>query len=173
MFAQEVCEAITIRAAEAADGDALHAYLAALTAEQLPVLFARSEPPARERVTEMIARNGSDQRYLLLVARDGDGVVSMLDFFGKPAAQQRRVSGFGMTVQRERRGQGIGRRLLHALLDWTKPRGYHRIELEVFANNPGAIRLYEREGFVHEGRRRGAVMVGDTVVDMIMMAKRV
>ena len=97
----------------------------------------------------------------------------MLDFFGKPAAQQRHVGGFGMTVRRERRGQGIGRRLLHALLDWTKPRGYRRIELEVFANNPGAIRLYEREGFAQEGRRRGTVMVGDTEVDMLMMAKRV
>ena len=44
--------------------------------------------------------------------------------------------------------------------------GTRRLEIDVFANNAGAIRLYEREGFAHEGRRRGAVMVGDEAVDV-------
>jgi RimJ/RimL family protein N-acetyltransferase len=173
MFAQDVCEAVTIRGAEDADVDALHAYLVAIAAERLPVLFARSDLPARERVAGRIARNANDARYLLLLAVDRDGVAGMLDFVGNPAAQQLHVGGFGMSVRRECRGQGIGRHLIHALLTWTRPRGYRRIELEVFSNNPDAIRLYEREGFVHEGRRRGAVMVGDTAVDLVMMARAV
>ena len=138
MFAQDVCEAVTIRGAEDADVDALHAYLVAIAAERLPVLFARSDLPARERVAGRIARNANDARYLLLLAVDRDGVAGMLDFVGNPAAQQLHVGDFGMSVRRECRGQGIGRHLIHALLTWTRPRGYRRIELEVFPNNPDA-----------------------------------
>ena len=43
----------------------------------------------------------------------------------------------------------------------------------MFATNGPAIVLYESDGFVHEGRRRGAVMVGEEAVDLLLMAKRI
>jgi RimJ/RimL family protein N-acetyltransferase len=168
-----VREAVTIRAAAQDDADWLHAYLAALAAEQLPVLFTRAQAPTRERAAEMIARNTTDERYLLLVAVEDRRVVGMLDFLGKPHAQQRHVGAFGMTVDRSFRGRGIGTRLLRALIAWAARRGYRRIELEVFANNPDAVRLYQREGFVHEGRCRGAIMVDGAEIDLLLMAKRI
>jgi RimJ/RimL family protein N-acetyltransferase len=173
LAATTIDDPITVRAAADGDADSLHAYLAALTAEQLPVLFARAQAPTRERVAEMIARNTSDQRYLLLVAIEDGRVVGMLDFFGKPLAQQHHVGGFGMTVDRGWRGRGIGTRLLRSLLAWAAQRGYRRIELEVFANNPDAIRLYEREGVVPEGRRRGAIVVDGAEIDLVLMARRI
>lgn len=164
-------KSLTIRPALASDADALHAYIAAIVAERLPVLFTRDAPPAPEQVAAMIARNADDERACLLLALDGDAVVGMLDFSGHARAQQRHVGSFGMSVARAARGRGIGRRLLRALYAFAQQRGYRRLELEVFATNGPAIALYEGEDFVHEGRRRGAVMVGEEAVDLLMMGK--
>lgn len=164
-------EALTIRPALPADAQALHAYLTAIVKERLPVLFVRDAPPALDRVAAMIARHARDERSCLLVAVDGDAIVGMLDFSGLERAQQRHVGSFGMSVARGARGRGIGKRLLRALYAFAKEHGYRRLELEVFATNGPAIVLYEGEDFAHEGRRRGAVMVGDEAVDLLLMGK--
>ena len=46
----------------------------------------------------------------------------------------------------------------------------HRIFLQVFATNPGAIRCYEKAGFIHEGRQRQAQYLHGQYVDMLMMS---
>lgn len=48
--------------------------------------------------------------------------------------------------------------------------GVHRVELEVFAFNPRARRVYEKVGFVHEGTRRDALRFDDGWVDAEGMA---
>ena len=164
---------VTIRTALPSDADALTAYLAAIVAERLPVLFVRDRPPTVEQVATMIVRHADDDRSCLLLALDGDAVVGMLDFSGHPRAQQRHVGSFGMSVARAARGRGIGTRLLRALYAFAKEHGYRKLELEVFATNGPAIVLYESEDFAHEGRRRGAVMVGDAAVDLLLMGKAI
>jgi ribosomal protein S18 acetylase RimI-like enzyme len=166
-------DTLTIRPVLPLDQEPLAAYLAAIAAERLPVLFARATPPTAERVAALITRNLTDERYCLLLAVDDDGVAGMLDFVGGAQPQQRHVGSFGMSVARERRGRGIGARLLRTLFGYAAAHGYRRLELEVFATNTSAIRLYEREGFAHEGRRHGAVMVGEEAVDMLMMGRGV
>lgn len=56
-----------------------------------------------------------------------------------------RVAAMGLVV--EARGQGLGRPMLQTAIDEARQRGDHSIMLEVFTNNPAAIRLYERLGF--------------------------
>ena len=45
--------------------------------------------------------------------------------------------------------------------------GVHRMELEVFENNTNAVRLYEKLGFVAEGRRREAIQTPEGYEDVI------
>ena len=167
-------DTLTIRPALPFDAEPLHAYLAAIAAEKLPVLFAREAPPAAERVAAMIARNTGDERYCLLLAVEDSGVAGMLDFMGASHAQQRHVG----AIRHERAARSSAAAAsapgcLRTLYGFALGRGYRRLELDVFSNNKGAIGLYEREGFLHEGRRRGAVMVGEAEVDLLMMAKRI
>jgi len=164
-------DGLTIRAALPSDAPALHAYIAAIVGERLPVLFTRDAPPTPEQVATMIKRHAEDARGCLLLALDRGAVVGMLDFSSHARAQQRHVGSFGMSVARSARGRGIGKRLLRALYAFAKEHGYRKLELEVFATNGPAIVLYESEDFAHEGRRRGAVMVGEEAVDMLMMGK--
>jgi len=60
-----------------------------------------------------------------------------------------------VAVDKEAREQGVGRALLGALTGWAHSHGANRIELEVRASNNRAIKLYERAGIRHAGRRTG------------------
>jgi GNAT superfamily N-acetyltransferase len=55
-----------------------------------------------------------------------------------------RLDGF---VAPERWDQGIGGRLVEAVLAEARARGYDRAQLWTQADNPGAQRLYEGRGF--------------------------
>lgn len=57
-------------------------------------------------------------------------------------------------VRPEEQGQGIGGRLLTALLDEAAARDCHEVFLDVRADNDRARRLYERFGFTPVGVRR-------------------
>ncbi len=46
----------------------------------------------------------------------------------------------------------------------------NRISLRVFANNPRAVRAYEKAGFVHEGCQRQAEYQNGSYVDVLMMS---
>jgi putative acetyltransferase len=50
-------------------------------------------------------------------------------------------------------GQGVGRELLHHIVDEAKARGYRRLSLETGGSKPfeAAIALYESEGFTRCG----------------------
>lgn len=71
-------------------------------------------------------------------------------------------------------GQGIGSALFAALIEKTASMvpAVTRIELIARSGNTGALRLYERLGFVREGRLLGRVRLADgTVEDDIVMAR--
>jgi RimJ/RimL family protein N-acetyltransferase len=77
----------------------------------------------------------------------------------------------GMYVAPEHAGRGLGARLLDACIEHARADG--RIEilyLTVTSTNAGAIRLYERRGFVAYGREPRSMRVGDRTFDKLMMA---
>ncbi|WP_393965606.1 GNAT family N-acetyltransferase [Exiguobacterium sp. S22-S28] len=61
---------------------------------------------------------------------------------------------FGIGVQKDHWGQGIGNQLLTQTIDWVKTSQLKKIQLSVIETNHGAIRLYQRHGFQEEGRLR-------------------
>jgi ribosomal-protein-alanine N-acetyltransferase len=69
------------------------------------------------------------------------------------AHDQAFVQTIGVDAGRQRRG--IGARLLDDLIAEAQRRGCTLLDLEVRADNAGAIALYEREGFRSIGVRRG------------------
>lgn len=68
----------------------------------------------------------------------------------------------GLLVHADYWGQGIGQRLMAAILDiadnWLN---LLRVELEAFTDNPAAIHIYQKFGFEIEGTRRMAIFGGD------------
>ncbi|MCF0142598.1 MAG: ribosomal protein S18-alanine N-acetyltransferase [Parasporobacterium sp.] len=60
-----------------------------------------------------------------------------------------------IAVDEELRGMGIASELLDIAYDMCRERGVNRIHLEVRESNTAAINLYEKEGFIRDGRRKG------------------
>jgi putative acetyltransferase len=78
----------------------------------------------------------------------------------------------GIVVHPGRTGRGVGTALMEHLLGWARARPeLRKVELNVRATNARAVALYEKHGFVEEGRRRGRVMTVDgAFVDDVLMA---
>lgn len=54
----------------------------------------------------------------------------------------------GISVSPKMRSSGIGTKLLHSLMEYSRKEGYRSVRLDVIDTNPAARRLYERIGFV-------------------------
>ncbi len=75
-----------------------------------------------------------------------------------------------MAVAPAAQGQGLGARLLGALLAEAARRGQRAVSLEVRADNAPAQRLYARAGFVRTGVRRGYYRPSGT--DALVLTRR-
>lgn len=72
-----------------------------------------------------------------------------------PKQVHHRHSEIGLTIISEYQGQGYGTEAIEWIVDWGfRAAGLHRIGIGCFSYNDGARRLYERLGFVQEGRKR-------------------
>jgi RimJ/RimL family protein N-acetyltransferase len=60
----------------------------------------------------------------------------------------------GMQVAEAYRGSGVGTVLLSAIVDWARANNAHKVTLQLWPHNRQARRLYERFGFLEEGRLR-------------------
>jgi ribosomal protein S18 acetylase RimI-like enzyme len=109
-------------------------------------------------------------RYVEGWGRRGDRVLIAIDGFQPVGAAWYRLfkkdkPGYGfvnestpeltIAVVPSRRGKGLGRELLSALLDQARKDGFATVSLSVEPENP-ALHLYERHGFVKVGERGGA-----------------
>lgn len=72
-------------------------------------------------------------------------------------------------ISREYRGQGVGRRLLTALIDTAKARGYRKIILRACVQNARGIALYEKVGFEKVGIHKKHGYVDNNWVDILVM----
>jgi len=113
--------------------------------------LAMLEAPPPEAVRKFVQdniQNGNPQ-YVALV----DGVVvGWCDIIPKAWESLRHSGVLGMSVILEYRGRGIGGALIAAALEAAKQKGLTRIELTVRTDNEPARKLYEKFGFIHEGR---------------------
>lgn len=88
------------------------------------------------------------------------------------AGRRAHVARIGMGLHDDYHRRGIGSALLAAIIDaadnWHDIR---RLELEVFADNAAAIRLYRKFGFQEEGLLRGYAYRNGTYADALLMAR--
>ncbi len=105
--------------------------------------------------------NKSPGSHRLIAELDGK-VIGSAGITQNLRARTTHSGHFGLMVHADYWGRGIGSALTAAALDladnWL---GLMRVELEVFADNPAAIHIYEKFGFEIEGTRRMAMFGGD------------
>jgi [ribosomal protein S18]-alanine N-acetyltransferase len=129
-------------------------FLRAMRLADLPAVLALEEELfAPDTWTAAMYRDElarTDTRWYL-VAEDDEAVVGYGGLIAYP--DEAHVATIGVTTTRQ--GEGIGARLLDALLAEADRRGSPVVLLEVRADNEVAQGLYRRRGFAEIGRRRG------------------
>ena len=98
------------------------------------------------------AKTDSPNEVELVAEADGK-IVGQAGFeaVGKVDKMKHRAE-FGISIDREWWGLGIGRALTRACIGLAKQAGYLQLELSAVADNAHALALYESEGFTEYGR---------------------
>jgi RimJ/RimL family protein N-acetyltransferase len=88
-----------------------------------------------------------------------------------PGLAHHRRSEVGLNIARAYQGQGYGTEAIKwALRFGFRHCNLHRIEIEAFGYNTGALRLYERLGFKEEARKRDFLWHDGAYYDMVGLA---
>lgn len=119
---------------------------------------------------ETIANTGPND-YKRVAVVDGKivGIINMKQDLRKKFEH---IAQFGISVQKEYAGMGIGSSLIENALKFAKNNEIiEKVMLTVFSNNEGAIRLYERFGFKKEATLTDQVKLEKGYTDLIYMTK--
>lgn len=125
--------------------------------------------PPMESIREFVRSNIRD-KIPQYVAVEQDRVIGWCDISPSKGEGFTHCGRLGMGVQHGYRGKGIGTRLMEKAISAARDSGIERVELEVYASNIPAIRLYEKRGFVHEGAKRKARKLDGAYDDILVMA---
>jgi|SRR3989344_68397 len=93
-----------------------------------------------------------DTSIVLMIARDGERLVGMATIYLIKKIGNRKAYIEDMIVDEEHRSQGIGGKLMHALIDAAREQGARSVELMTRIERKDAHRFYERLGFKNKDR---------------------
>lgn len=130
--------------------------------------YVAREPQAQHDWLQMKA----DQKLPVLVAIDGSAVVGYSSY-----GQFRPWPAFLYTVENAiyiapgRRGQGIGQKLLGALIAVAAERGLRSMVAAVTAENTASLHLHEKLGFARTGLIRDSGWKFDRWLDLVFLQR--
>jgi RimJ/RimL family protein N-acetyltransferase len=166
---------VRIRRAVPDDAGPALAYLSKVGGETVNLTFGAEGPGLTEsEEREYLARVAESDNSLAIFAIVGETIVGSLTFDGGRRPRLRHAGEFGISVAQEFAGLGIGRALIEYMIDWAERGGVVRkINLKVRADNAAAIRLYQRMGWVHEGRTTRDTLIDGEFNDCLLMGRAV
>lgn len=103
-----------------------------------------------------------------------DGRLRGFYRLSRHAGRARHVAYLGtFAVAPEARGSGLAATIIETLVARLRSEGVRRLELMLEADNPRALRFYEKQGFEFEGRLRAAYRRSheDHDMDELLMAR--
>ncbi|HEY4124222.1 MAG TPA: GNAT family N-acetyltransferase [Rhizomicrobium sp.] len=161
---------IVIRHATIADAPEMTRFGEALKAENLDTV-SRQAPQTLEEIQASLKENEALERaFYLLALHDGEVIGNVSVRAGK-WDEDKHVGALGISVAKEWRCKRVGQALMtRAIAETKRWNGFCRLELRVAPWNVVAVRLYERMGFQHEGRRSKGTAVRGMPEDDLLMA---
>jgi ribosomal-protein-alanine N-acetyltransferase len=127
-------------------------------ADALVALFERNTVPAVEEMFDPFSFTAAEARRIALeprrdgyyIATRGDELLGLSMLRGFDEGYE--IPSFGIFIDHERHGQGIGRRLTAWTIEQACRQGCPAVRLTVYADNAAARSLYESLGFREQER---------------------
>lgn len=157
---------ILIRPLQVSDAAAIHR----IHLQQGVMPYILSLPSTRIEQMQERYRNLGPNHHEFVAELDGQvvGSAAVVQMTGRRSHNGM----FYISVDALHHGQGIGTALITTILDladnWLM---LERVELGVLVTNPRAQALYERHGFLVEGKKVGAIRSAGYYIDEVMMAR--
>ena len=107
---------------------------------------------AQEEAEFLQSKTDSNNEIEILAEIDGKVIGSAGINQKSPKIKLRHRCEFGIGIDKEYWGLGVGRALTEACIECARKAGYEQIELEVVSENDRAVKLYEKAGFAEYGR---------------------
>ncbi len=166
---------VDIRPAVPDDAEAVLAYLCMVGGESDNLTFGPEGPGLTiEEERDFLIRSAASDNALVLLAVCEGAIVGALSFEGGRRDRTRHTGELGISVARALTGHGIGRMLLEQLIAWAEQSGVVRkLNLRTRVDNLGAIRLYERLGWIVEGRLTRDQAIGGVHTDTLFMGRAI
>jgi L-phenylalanine/L-methionine N-acetyltransferase len=164
---------VAIREAVPADAEQIIALVQKISAEpDVDIALSPGEfDHTNEAEQTILAEFAASENSIYLVAEAGDRIIGFLNCKGGNRKATRHVALLSISVDAAWRNQGVGSQLMARAVRWAQDTGIiTRIELLVFARNAMAIHLYQKFGFVVEGRQKRAIFRNGEYLDDLMMA---
>jgi RimJ/RimL family protein N-acetyltransferase len=162
---------LTVREAQPEDAEHLLAFAEQIADEsenitRMPGELGMSVEQERELLQESLLAPYS----LYLVAEVAGEIAGNLGFLPGRRQRMRHSGSIGIGVAKKHWNLGIGGHLLAELITWARAGGVIRkINLHVRVDNLPAIHLYEKYGFVHEGREMRGLCIRGEFIDLYAM----
>ncbi|UJF16914.1 GNAT family N-acetyltransferase [Vibrio sp. SS-MA-C1-2] len=158
---------IQIRSTESSDAEALKAIY-----EQVNAYSGTLQLPFPSLELWQKRLNGIPENVYSFVALIDQEIVGNIGFEINLSPRRRHVGSFGMGVKDTYIGRGVGSRLIETVIElsdnWLNLK---RIELTVYTDNQAAIALYEKFGFVIEGKSEDYAFRNGEYISVYHMAR--
>lgn len=165
---------VVVRYPQADDLDEMWHFITTLSAERTFILMQGVEISLQEEAgyLDNALRQIREGKRVQLSVFSGDKLVGNAEITPSVGAKHH-VGDFGIAILDGYRGMGIGELLMSLVIEQAQVvfPDMQMISLEVFGNNPIAMSLYRKMGFVEYGRLPRGVKHRDEYVDEVLMVK--
>ncbi|MFE1244368.1 GNAT family N-acetyltransferase [Fictibacillus sp. NPDC058756] len=129
----------------------------------------KEEPHSLEEEIKFILETRLKGNMYTAVERKGK-VVGIARVLKGELEMKKHTGIFRTWIHPDSQGLGIGKQVMKYTLRWGRTNNLHKLWLTVFSGNEKAVLVYEKVGFITEGRQKNQVIIDGKFEDEIFMA---
>ena len=127
-----------------------------------------------EQVQKNIHSLKDSKNSIIILGLIKKKIVSVANLSGGKRKRMEHLTNLGITVRKPFWRQGIGNEMMKFLIDWAQQsKIIRKINLAVRNDNIGAIKLYEKFGFLKEGINSRSLQINEKFYDAKMMGLKI
>ena len=165
---------LLIREAEAEDAAELVTFLNCVSLEtDFTSLDGDGILLTSEEMEVFLNKQASSNNQITLLAFLNDKIAGIVNITADQRKRVRHIGDLFIVIGKRYWNNGLGSFLLEEAIEWAQTSGIlRRLQLTVQIRNQAAVHLYQKYGFVIEGRQeRGAYIEEGDFIDVYLMGK--
>ena len=165
---------LLIREAEVEDAAELVSFLNRLSVETDFTSLDRNGILMTDTEMELfLDKQARSENQITLLALLNDEIAGLVNITADQRKRVRHIGDLFIVIGKKYWNNGLGSLLLEEVVEWAQASGIlRRLQLTVQTRNQAAVHLYQKNGFVIEGRQeRGAYIGEGEFIDVYLMGR--